>query len=97
EIIPKRDIITEEMVNNCISNAGLDYEVFKEDLHKSALKESLQVDLHIAREMEIEEAPSLVFFNEDIQEEGLKVEIGRASCRERVEMSEREEEFRRRV
>src|SRR5699024_3747025 len=50
------------------------YEVFKEDLHKSALKESLQVDLHIAREMEIEEAPSLVFFNEDIQEEGLKVE-----------------------
>ena len=62
------------MVNNCISNAGLDYEVFKEDLHKSSLKESLQVDLHIAREMEIEEAPSLVFFNEDIHEEGLKVE-----------------------
>lgn len=62
------------MVNNCISNAGLDYEVFKEDLHSSYLKESLQVDLHIAREMEIEEAPSLVFFNEDVHEEGLKVE-----------------------
>ena len=61
------------MVNNCISNVGLDYEVFKEDLHKSALKESLQGE-HIAREMEIEEAPSLVFFNEDIHEEGLKVE-----------------------
>ena len=74
EIIPKRDIITESMVNNCITNAGLDYEVFKEDLHNSCLKESLQVDLHIAREMDIEEAPTLVFFNEDVHEEGLKVE-----------------------
>lgn len=74
EIIPKRDIITESMVNNCISNAGLDYEVFKEDLQSNCLKDSLQVDLHIAREMEIEEAPSLVFFSEDVHEEGLKVE-----------------------
>lgn len=74
EIIPKRDIITEAMVNNCIKNAGLDYEVFKEDLHNSKLRDSLQVDLHIAREMDIEEAPTLVFFNEDVHEEGLKVE-----------------------
>ena len=43
EIIPKRDIITEEMVNNCISNAGLDYEVFKEDLHKSALRKAYKL------------------------------------------------------
>jgi predicted DsbA family dithiol-disulfide isomerase len=74
EIIPKKDIITESMVNNCICNAGLDKDVFKEDLHNASIKESLQVDLHIAREMDIEEAPSLVFFNEDIHEEGLKVE-----------------------
>ena len=33
EIIPK-DIITEEMICNCIKNAGLDYDVFKEDLQK---------------------------------------------------------------
>ncbi|MCY1566613.1 protease adaptor protein YjbH [Staphylococcus pettenkoferi] len=74
EIIPKRDIITEEMVNDCICNAGLDYSIFKEDLKHNKLKESLQVDLHIAREMEINEAPSLVFFSEDVHEEGLKVE-----------------------
>ena len=34
----------------------------------------MQVDLHIAREMDITEAPSLVFFSEDVHEEGLKVE-----------------------
>ena len=34
----------------------------------------MKIDLHIAREMEIEQAPSLVFFSEDVHEEGLKVE-----------------------
>ena len=74
EIIPKKDIITEEMICDCIINAGLDYNEFKEDLRKSKLTESLKIDLHIAREMEIEQAPSLVFFSEDVHEEGLKVE-----------------------
>ena len=74
EIIPKKDIITEEMICDCIINAGLDYIEFKEDLQKSKLTESLKIDLHIAREMEIEQAPSLVFFSEDVHEEGLKVE-----------------------
>ena len=74
EIIPKRDIITEDMICDCINNAGIDYQVFKEDLQKSKLTDSLKVDLHIAREMDIEQAPSLVFFSEDVQEEGLKVE-----------------------
>ena len=74
EIIPKRDIITEQMIKEAAKNAGLDYEVFKEDLKSGKLKESLKVDLHIAREMDITEAPSLVFFSEDVHEEGLKVE-----------------------
>ncbi|MBI5975273.1 protease adaptor protein YjbH [Staphylococcus canis] len=74
EIIPKRDIVTEEMIAKCIINAGLDFDVYQDDLKHGKLRESLKVDLHIAREMEVEMAPSLVFFNEDIQEEGLKVE-----------------------
>ena len=74
EIIPKRDIITEDMISDCINNAGIDYQVFKEDLQKDKLTDSLKVDLHIAREMEIEQAPSLVFFSENVHEEGLKVE-----------------------
>ena len=35
EIIPKKDIITEEMICDCIINAGLDYNEFKEDLQKA--------------------------------------------------------------
>lgn len=74
EIIPKRDIITEQMVKDCVCNAGLDYDVFIEDLQDKKLTESLKVDLHIAREMDIANAPSLVFFSENVHEEGLKVE-----------------------
>ena len=73
EIIPKKDIITEEMICDCIINAGLDYNEFKEDLQKQ-INRKFKIDLHIAREMEIEQAPSLVFFSEDVHEEGLKVE-----------------------
>ncbi|MDU1490318.1 MAG: DsbA family protein [Staphylococcus epidermidis] len=39
EIIPKRDIITEDMISDCINNAGIDYQVFKEDLQKDKLTE----------------------------------------------------------
>ena len=49
EIIPKRDIITEDMISDCINNAGIDYQVFKEDLQKYKLTDSLKVDLHIAK------------------------------------------------
>lgn len=36
EIIPKRDIITEDMISDCINNAGIDYQVFKEDLQRTS-------------------------------------------------------------
>ena len=42
EIIPKKDIITEEMICDCIINAGLDYNEFKRRFTKSKLTESLK-------------------------------------------------------
>ena len=35
--------------------------MFSKKTYKNKLTESLKIDLHIAREMEIEQAPSLVF------------------------------------
>ncbi len=49
------------MICDCIQNAGIDFKVLKDDLQKSKLTESLKIDLHIAREMEIEQAPSSGF------------------------------------
>lgn len=47
--------------------------MFSKKTYKNKLTESLKIDLHIAREMEIEQAPSLVFLVK-MHEEGLKVE-----------------------
>lgn len=51
----------------------LDVEEFTRDFSSQNVLRSLQVDLYMAREMEVNEAPTFVFFNENIEDEGLKV------------------------
>ena len=53
--------------------AQLDVEEFKSDIQSKEATRAFQCDLHISREMEVTEAPSIVFFNERIEDEGLKV------------------------
>ena len=52
---------------------GLDVEEFQSDLLSMEASRAFQSDLCITREMEVEEVPSFVFFNENIEDEGLKV------------------------
>lgn len=51
----------------------LDVEEFIRDFSSQNVLRSLQVDLYLAQEMEVDEAPTFVFFNENIEDEGLKV------------------------
>ncbi|MED3661829.1 DsbA family protein [Ureibacillus sp. FSL K6-8385] len=53
--------------------ANLDQEEFVKDFGSKEAVRAFQCDLYITREMEIDEVPSIVFFNEYIEEEGLKV------------------------
>lgn len=43
------------------------------DFVSKQVQRALQVDLYIAKEMEVEQAPTFVFFNENIEDAGLKV------------------------
>ncbi len=52
---------------------GLDIEEFQSDFLSMEATRSFQSDLCITREMEVDEIPSFVFFNENIEDEGLKV------------------------
>lgn len=52
----------------------LDVEEFIRDFSSNHVLRSLQVDLFMAKEMEVEQAPTFVFFNEHIEDEGLKVD-----------------------
>lgn len=51
----------------------LDVDEFKRDFSSKNVLRSLQVDLYMAKEMEVDQAPTFVFFNENFEDAGLKV------------------------
>lgn len=53
--------------------ASLDMNEFISDFGSKEAARAFQCDLYITREMEVDEIPSIVFFNECIEDEGLKV------------------------
>lgn len=52
---------------------GLDLKEFASDFGSKEAAKAFQCDLHVTREMEVNEVPSIVFFNECIEDEGLSV------------------------
>lgn len=71
--LEKQDISDEEVLIHCAAEVGLDIKEFIKDIHSDASAKSFQCDLKITSEMEVHEIPTLVFFNENIEEEGLKI------------------------
>ncbi|MBS7345333.1 MAG: DsbA family protein [Caryophanon sp.] len=51
----------------------LDMQEFRNDFGSKEAAHAFQCDLHITNEMEVDELPTIVFFNECIEDEGLKV------------------------
>ncbi|WP_241535812.1 ClpXP adapter SpxH family protein [Indiicoccus explosivorum] len=68
EKIPSYSVLLE-----IADEAKLDLEEFQLDFHSAQASKAFQCDLQISREMEVDEAPSVVFFNENIEDEGVKV------------------------
>ncbi|MFT4412486.1 ClpXP adapter SpxH family protein [Fredinandcohnia humi] len=71
--LEKRDISDEEVLIACAKEVGLDVSEFINDLHSSSASKAFQCDLGITSEMEVDEIPTLVFFNENIEDEGIKI------------------------
>lgn len=51
----------------------LDVDEFIRDFASKNVHRALQIDFYMAKEMEVDSAPTFVFFNENIEDEGLKV------------------------
>lgn len=51
----------------------LDVDEFIRDFASKNVHRALQIDLYMAKEMEVDQAPTFVFFNENIEDEGLKI------------------------
>jgi predicted DsbA family dithiol-disulfide isomerase len=71
--LEKQNISTLEVLLECAKNVGLDVEEFTSDIHSESAAKAFQCDLKVTSEMEVTEIPTLVFFNENIEEEGIKI------------------------
>ncbi len=71
--LEKLDISNIEVLKECAEAAKLDLKEFMNDIYSESASKAFQCDIKITSEMEVDEIPTLVFFNENIEDEGLKV------------------------
>lgn len=71
--LQNQNITAETVLIDCAENAGLDIAEFKHDLHSQAAINAFQCDVKITREMDVNELPTLVFFNDNAEDEGIKI------------------------
>jgi predicted DsbA family dithiol-disulfide isomerase len=71
--LDKQNISNFEVLKQAAKSVGLDVEEFITDIHSESAAKAFQCDLKITSEMEVEEIPTLVFFNENAEDEGLKI------------------------
>lgn len=71
--LEKQNMSKLEVLQECAGDAGLDVDEFISDIHSDSAAKAFQCDLKITSEMDVQEIPTLVFFNENIEEEGIKI------------------------
>ncbi|KZE12033.1 ClpXP adapter SpxH family protein [Priestia aryabhattai] len=71
--LEKKNVTEESVLIQCAKHVGLDVNEFVKDLHSDYAAKAFQCDLKITSEMDVDEIPTLVFFNEKVEEEGIKI------------------------
>ncbi|HLQ71595.1 MAG TPA: ClpXP adapter SpxH family protein [Bacillota bacterium] len=71
--LKKEDISNEKILMDCARETHLDLDEFERDLYSVSAQKAVQCDLKLTKEMEVEHIPTLVVFNHDIEEHGMKI------------------------
>jgi len=71
--LKNENVNTFDVLLTIAKSVNLDVDEFTRDFHSKNVHRALQIDLYMAREMEVIEAPTFVFFNGNIEDEGLKI------------------------
>ncbi|KHF38828.1 ClpXP adapter SpxH family protein [Halalkalibacter okhensis] len=69
----KQNITKEQVLIECAHNACLDIAEFKHDLESKAATKALQHDIKTTNEMGVDVVPTFVFFNANVEDDGIKV------------------------
>ncbi|KJE26681.1 ClpXP adapter protein SpxH [Geobacillus thermoleovorans] len=71
--LEKQNVADLSVLAECAVEAGLDVDEFLRDMHSPGAAKAFQCDLKITSEMDVDEIPTLVLFNENIEDEGIKI------------------------
>ena len=71
--LEKQNVSDISVLIDCATSVGLDVDEFDRYLQSTSASKAFQCDLKITSEMDVNEIPTLVFFNENIEEEGIKI------------------------
>lgn len=71
--LKKQNISDEAVLMECAKQSNLDIEEFKDDLYSTSAKKAFQCDLKLTKEMEVDYIPTIVFFNQVSEEDGIKI------------------------
>ncbi|SFE07732.1 Predicted dithiol-disulfide isomerase, DsbA family [Bacillus sp. OV194] len=71
--LQKQNISKEEVLFEIAKNVGLDAYEFIKDMHSQSAIKALQCDWKFTNEMEIDQIPTLIIFNDKAEEDGIKI------------------------
>ncbi|GAK10140.1 YjbH-like, GTP pyrophosphokinase domain [Geomicrobium sp. JCM 19038] len=69
----KQDVTDDHVLLKCAQEAGLDEIEFQKDFHSDLAKQALESDLRTKNEMGVSEVPSMIFFNDCIEDAGVMI------------------------
>ncbi|APC47520.1 ClpXP adapter SpxH family protein [Virgibacillus halodenitrificans] len=69
----KLNISEKDVLLQCAEEANLDVNEFENDLYSASAKKAFQCDLKLTQEMEVDYIPTIVFFNQMSDDQGIKI------------------------
>lgn len=71
--IEKMDISQLDILFECAMEAALDMREFERDIVSSTAQKAYQCDMRLTNEMDVDTLPTMVFFNQTVEEHGIKI------------------------
>ncbi|MFC4559332.1 ClpXP adapter SpxH family protein [Virgibacillus kekensis] len=69
----KQNISDEAVLRQCAEECNLDVQEFMNDLYSTSAKKAFQCDLKLTQEMDVDYIPTIVFFNQTTEGQGIKI------------------------
>lgn len=71
--LKKKEVSNEDILFECAKSVHLDLAEFKRDLYSTTAKKALQCDINLLQEMNVDQLPTIVLFNQLTNGDGIRI------------------------